>query len=300
MGVALFPGQGVQSPGMGSRLTETVPEVFAAASEVLSVDVAELCREGRSGDADLGSTLWAQPAVLTCGVAAFRALTARGERFTATAGHSVGEYAALVTSGALDLTDALKLIAERAEATDDASRASPGVMAAVMRAEREDIELICGRSGATIAADNAPGQLVISGPVDAVEAAIRDAEAAGAVCRRLDVSGAFHSPLMASAEERLAAALEATPFAEPKIDFWSSTLARPLRAADEIRAALRAQLTAPVRWRETVAGVAKRLGSAFTDLGPGKVVAALAKRIVPGAEVRTIDDLLAAEARGGG
>lgn len=297
--VALFPGQGVQSPGMGTGLIEVAPEVFDAASDVLGVDVIELCREGRSGAAELSSTRWAQPAVLVCGVAAFNALTKRGRSFLAVAGHSVGEYAALVAAESLDLTDALRLVAERAEATDDASRATPGAMAAVMRAERDAVEGICAANGVTIAADNAPGQLVISGPTDGVARAIEAAEAAGAVCRRLDVSGAFHSPCMAGASDRLAAALERTPFAEPRIEVWSSTTAQPVRKADEIRAALRDQLTAPVRWRETVAGIARRFGSVFCDLGPGHVVAALARRIVRGAEVRTVDELLVAEAGGG-
>lgn len=300
MAVALFPGQGVQSPGMGAGLIEAAPEVFGAASDVLGVDVVELCLQGRSGDADLVSTRWAQPAVLACGVAAFRVLTKRGESFAAVAGHSVGEYAALVSAESLDLTDALHLVAVRAEATDDASRASPGAMAAVMRAERDDVERICASNGVTLAADNAPGQLVISGPVDGVARAVAAAEAAGAVCRRLDVSGAFHSPCMAAASDRLAVALDRTPFAEPTIEIWSSTTAQPVREPKEMRAALREQLTSPVRWRETVAGIAKRFGAVFCDLGPGHVVAALARRIVRGAEVRTVDEFLVAGAGGDG
>lgn len=292
MAVALFPGQGVQSPGMGSGLIDAVPEVFEAASVVLGVDVVELCHHGRSGEADLASTRWAQPAVLACGVAAFRALTKLGRSFEAVAGHSVGEYAALVAAESLHLTDALRLVAERAEATDEASQQNPGAMAAVMRAERSDVERICAENGVTLAADNAPGQLVISGPTDGVARAIEAAEAIGAVCRRLDVSGAFHSPCMVPASQRLEAALERTPFAEPRLEIWSSTTARPIRKVDEIRAALREQLTAPVRWRETVGGVAKRFGAVFCDLGPGNVVAALARRIVKGAEVSTLDQLL--------
>lgn len=278
---------------MGASLIEAVPEVFETASQVLEVDVSKLCLEGRSGDADLSSTRWAQPAVLTCGVAAFRALTARGQSFVAAVGHSVGEYAALVSAGALDLTDALKLVAVRAEATDDAGRATPSGMAAVMRAERDAVEAIAAVHGVSLAADNGPGQLVISGPTDSLERAIAAISQAGGVCRHLDVSAAFHSPVMAPAAKKLGAALDQVRFEAPKIEVWSSTTGNPIREADEIRAALLDQLTSPVRWRETIEGIARKLGGLFCDLGPGRVVAGLTRRIVKGAEIKTTEELLA-------
>lgn len=291
MTIALFPGQGVQSSGMGRGLVEAAPSVFETASGVLGVDVAELCLEGRSGSADLGTTRWAQPAVLVCSVAAFTALTRR-ESFTAVAGHSVGEYAALVASEALELPDALVLISARADATDDAGRALPGGMAAVMRIERDALEDLCAEHGASLAADNGPGQFVVSGPVDALERTIEAAGSAGAVCRRLEVAGAFHSPVMAAAAERLGAALDDVTFAPPTIELWSSTAAAPVSTPDEIRTALLDQLTSPVRWRQTIEGLAARVGAVFSDLGPGRVVAGLTKRIVKGAQIRTLDDLL--------
>lgn len=276
---------------MGQGLVEAAPAVFDTASAVLGVDVAELCLEGRSGSADLGSTRWAQPAVLVCSVAAFEAL-ARRESFSAVAGHSVGEYAALVASEALDLSDALVLIRERADATDDAGRAQPGGMAAVMRIEKEALETLCAENGAALAADNGPGQFVVSGPLEALEQTIAAATAAGAVCRRLEVAAAFHSPVMRGAAERLSAALDGVTFAAPTIELWSSTAAAPVTTPEEIRTALLDQLTSPVRWRQTIEGLAERLGAAFSDLGPGRVVAGLTKRIVKGAQIRTLDDLL--------
>ena len=140
MTIALFPGQGVQAPGMDGRLAATAPGPFTVASDVLGVDVAELCRTGSAGEADLGSTRWAQPAVLTCSVAAFTVLSGSGEKIEAVAGHSIGEYAALVAAGVLDIADAVRLVALRAKATEEAALATPGAMAAVMRAERDLVE----------------------------------------------------------------------------------------------------------------------------------------------------------------
>ncbi len=276
---------------MGRGLVEAVPAVFETASEVLGVDVVELCIDGRSGSADLGTTRWAQPAVLVCSVAAFSSLVGR-ESYVAVAGHSVGEYAALVTSGALELSDALGLINVRADATDDAGRATPGGMAAVMRVDREALEQICAEVGAALASDNGPGQFVVSGPHDALDRAVETVSAAGGVCRRLEVSAAFHSPVMTDAATRLASALDGVSFNEPRIELWSSTTAAPVRDSDQIRRALIDQLTSPVRWRETVEGLAARYGPRFSDLGPGRVVAGLTKRIVKGAEIRTLEDLL--------
>ena len=294
MTLALFPGQGVQSAGMGAGLIDAAPEVFSTASDVLGVDVVKLCLEGSSGPADLGSTRWAQPAVLTCGVAAFRVLSERGRNFDAVAGHSVGEYAALVSADALDLTDALRLVAERAEATDEAGRATPGGMAAIMRIERDAVEAICAENGVALAADNGPGQLVISGPTSALERAVAACKAAGAACRQLDVAAAFHSPVMAPAAKRLAAAFSDVRLVTPRIAFWSSATAQPVSTPDEIRRLLLEQLTSPVRWRETVNALAQRVGSVFCDLGPGRVLAGLVRRIVKGAEIFTAEELVVA------
>lgn len=298
MTIAIFPGQGVQSSEMGQGLTDAAPDVFATASEVLKIDVAELCTQGRTADADLNTTRWAQPAVLVCGVAAFEVLSQSGERFEAAVGHSVGEYAALVTARALSLTDALEVISVRAEATDEAGRSTPGGMAAVMRVERAVVDDVCARHGVALAAENGPGQFVVSGPIEGLKRTIEALAAKGAVTRRLDVSAAFHSPVMSSAAERLKIALGDVSFTRPDIDVWSPTTTGPIGTGDEIRAVLVDQLTTPVRWRETVEAVAARHGSTFCDLGPGRVVAGLTRRIVKGAEIRTVGDLLVTTSEG--
>lgn len=294
MTIALFPGQGVQAAGMDGGLATAASEVFDVASDVLGVDVAELCVQGTSGEADLGSTRWAQPAVLTCSVAAFGVLRETAEPVSAVAGHSIGEYPALVVSGVLDLADAVRLVSLRAAATDDAAKATPGGMAAVMRAERSVIEEICVRTGAALAADNSAGQLVISGALPALEAAKTLASEVGATVRSLDVAGAFHSPVMAPAVAPLRAALDEVTFSEPDLDLWSTTTAAPVRDAATIRQALVDQLVSPVLFRETVSGLAEKHGPALIDVGPGKIVGALARRIVPNAEVRFVADLLPA------
>jgi [acyl-carrier-protein] S-malonyltransferase len=276
---------------MEGGLLEEAGGVFEEATRVLGVDIVELCRTGTTDRASLASTRWAQPAVLTCGVAGFAALSGR-ERFTAVAGHSVGEYAALVACGAIGLADGLALISLRARITSEAASATPGGMAALMRIEPGALDAIRSRTGVALAADNAPGHYVISGPTENLTEAIRLIEEAGGKCRRLEVDGAFHSPVMASAKGALADALDSTKIVEPAIEFWSSTTASILTKPAEIREALVAQLTEGVRWRETVSGAAERHGTALLDIGPGKVVGALARRVVPAADIRYVADLL--------
>ncbi len=279
---------------MDAGLADIATDVFANASEVFDVDIAELCREGRTAGASLDSTLWAQPAVLTCGVASFRALRDQGVAFTAVTGHSVGEYAALVAGGAVDLADALRLIALRAQATEDAARLNPGGMLAVMRIEREMVEQICENAGASLAADNSSGQHVISGPHEALKDARAAAEEAGATCRTLEVAGAFHSPAMAPAVSPVADALNDVTFDAPEIEVWSPTTAARIEHRDEIKQVLLDQLESPVRFRETIEAVSGKHGNSFTDLGPGRVVGALAKRVVEGADISFAADLLPA------
>jgi [acyl-carrier-protein] S-malonyltransferase len=274
-------------------LHEGASEVFVLASEVLGVDVAELCSTGRSGAADLTSTRWAQPAVVVCSVAAFRSL---GENVAAAAGHSIGEYAALVCAGAIDLADAIRLVALRARVTEEAGARTPGGMAAVMKIDREDVDRICAQTGIALAADNSSGQYVISGASDVLDAALKEFSETKAIARKLDVSAAFHSPVMAPAMEPLREALAAVSFVRPSIEIWSSTTGSPIGDPDEIRAALVDQLVSPVRWRETVDAMSAKHGKTFVDVGPGKVVGALAKRIVQGADVSFAADLLGAPA----
>jgi [acyl-carrier-protein] S-malonyltransferase len=278
---------------MDQGLHERTSDVFVLASDVLGVDVAELCRTGTSGEADLGSTRWAQPAVLVCSVAAFRTL---GEDFDAIAGHSIGEYAALVCAGALELADAIRLVALRARVTEEAGQQTPGGMAAVMKIDREQVDAVCAATGIALAADNSAGQYVISGASETLDRALAAFGETKAIARRLEVSAAFHSPVMEPAKEPLGAALAETDFAAPAIEFWSPTTASVLTDANEIRDSLVSQLVSPVRWRETVTGASERHGNSFVDIGPGKIVGALAKRIVSGADVRFATELIGATA----
>lgn len=289
----MFPGQGVQSSGMSAGLTEPEPEIFATASDVLGTDVVELCETGESQGASLDSTRWTQPAIFTCSVASHRRLTDAGSRSDAVVGHSIGEYSALVAAGAIDFADALRVVALRAEVTDQAARATPGTMAAVMRIERAEAERIVAEHGVVLAADNGPGQLVISGALDAVARSVDALEAAGATCRRVDVAGAFHSPFMESAAGPMAEALEEARITEPSIAFWSTTRAGRLEAPADIRSSLVEQLTGPVRWHETILAMASA-SDRFTDVGPGRVVAGLVKRIVKGADIRLASELVGA------
>jgi [acyl-carrier-protein] S-malonyltransferase len=291
--IALFPGQGVQAAGMDQGLHERTSDVFVLASDVLGVDVAELCSSGASGEATLASTRWAQPAVLVCSVAAFRTL---GESVDAITGHSIGEYAALVCAGALDLADAIRLVALRARVTEEAGKQTPGGMAAVMKIDREEVDRVCAETGIALAADNSAGQYVVSGAAEVLERALTAFSNTKAIARKLDVSAAFHSPVMRPAADPLRAALEDTAFATPTIELWSSTTAAPISDANEIRTALVQQLVSPVRFRETVTGASDRHGASFVDIGPGKIVGALAKRIVSGADVRFATELIGASA----
>jgi [acyl-carrier-protein] S-malonyltransferase len=296
MTVALFPGQGVQAAGMEAGLASSVPEIFETASDVLGVDVVELCRTGTAGSADLSSTRWAQPTVLTCSVAGYEAVRASGESFVAVVGHSIGEYAALVACGALAFGDALQLVRLRADLTADLAEQTAGAMAAVMRIDLDTVRATCAAGGVALAADNGPGQLVISGDATAVDAVIASLNEQGAACRRLDVAGAFHSPLMGPAAEPLREALEAVTVSAPAIEFWSTTTATQLTDAGDIKGALVDQLVASVRWRETVCGLAERHGTSFVDIGPAKVVGALVRRIVSGPDIRYAADLLSTPA----
>lgn len=296
MSAALFPGQGVQAPNMDGGLTEAAPETFEIASTILNIDVAALCRTGRAGQASLEQTRWAQPAVLVCSIAAYRELERHEQPFTTVVGHSVGEYAALVAAKALSFEDAVGLIAARAEATADVAQRTSGAMAALLRVDIDQVLTWCAEHDVALAADNATGQCVISGRPGAIETAVAAASETRAMARRLDVEGAFHSPLMASAAGPLGDALSAVEIQRPQIAFWSSTTATQLTDPEAIRRSLLDQLTSCVRWRETVESIVAAGAGVLTDIGPGRVVGTLARRIAPAAEVRFATDLLPAGA----
>ena len=269
----LFPGQGSHAEGMEEPYRDH--PTLERGLELLGYDPFERLSEG---------TRYQQPALFLCSVAAWeqwRDDADEADEARAAAGHSLGEYAALVAAGALRFDDAVRLVDERAAAMADAGELHAGGMVALLGGDPRGVRALASRLGLVVANDNAPGQLVLSGPTEAIaeaEEAARDE--AGARARRLDVSGAFHSPLMEPAAERLRAALEATPIEEPQIPVYSNGTASPFV---DIRGELSENLLRGVRWRETLLAMRTAGIERFVELGPGAVLTGLVKRTLQAA-----------------
>lgn len=278
----IFPGQGAQFSGMGLDLYENSPiaqELFEKANDILGFSITDVMFEGSAED--LKETKVTQPAIFLHSVILAKTL---GDSIKPdmVAGHSLGEFSALVAAGALTFEDGLKLVSQRAQAMQKACEIQPSTMAAVLGLEDEIVEKVCAQiEGVVVAANyNCPGQLVISGEVDAINkacVAMKDAGARRALV--LPVGGAFHSPLMEPAREELAAAIENTTFSKPNCPIYQNVTATAITDENEIKANLISQLTAPVRWTQSVQQMIKDGATIFTEVGPGKVLQGLVKKI---------------------
>ncbi len=287
----VFPGQGSQFPGMGKELYESnemAKAMFEQANEILGFRITDLMFAGT--EEDLRATNVTQPAIFIHSVIRAKVM---GDELSANmfAGHSLGEFSALVVSGAISFEDGLRLVYQRAMAMQEACEITKGTMAAVLALEDEKVEAVCAEiEGVVVAANyNCPGQLVISGEYSAVEAACDQMKAAGAKrALILPVGGAFHSPLMEPARERLAKAIEATVFSKPCCPIYQNVTAAAVSDPEEIKRNLVAQLTAPVKWTQSVHAMWADGATKFTEVGPGKVLQGLIKKIAPEAEAESV------------
>jgi malonyl CoA-acyl carrier protein transacylase len=270
----LFPGQGSQTPGMEAVVAARRPDLLALARELVGEDPFP-----RVGD----GTRFAQPALFCASVALWEA----GGRPVAAfvAGHSLGELAALVAGGALDARDGLRLAVTRGQLMDEAAAESPGGMLAALGEGEVEVPALAASLGLTVANENAPGQLVLSGPDEALGEARRELRAAGLKAIRLPVAGAFHSPAMAGAAERFRAALAEVEFAAPRVPVYSSVEAAPF--ADP-REGLAAALTRPVRWQLTLRRLREAGAARFLEVGPGDVLTGLVRRSLDGVEAEAL------------
>jgi [acyl-carrier-protein] S-malonyltransferase len=282
---------------MGKACADEFPEaraVFAAADRVLGFPLSRLCWEGP--DADLQLTANTQPAVLTMSIAVYRVLAAQGLEPDVVAGHSLGEYSALVAAGALELEDAVALVRRRGQLMQEAVPAGVGAMAAFLAVDeslvREVAAAVAGDQVCSVANLNAPGQTVIAGHREAVERALEEAKRRGArKVMMLPVSAPFHCALMAPARAGMEPLLAAVPLRDPKVPVVCNVDGRPIERAADVRDALLRQIDQPVRWVESIECMRNRLGAtSFVEVGPGRALAGMIKRIVSDVSITSVSD----------
>ncbi|MDE2179695.1 MAG: ACP S-malonyltransferase [candidate division NC10 bacterium] len=293
----VFPGQGSQRVGMGQDVWAQVPEarvLFEKGSEALGIDLARLCFEGP--EERLTLTANAQPAIMTVSMAVFAVLQREGIKADYVAGHSLGEYSALVAAESLAFEDAIRVVRKRGEFMQEMVSPGAGAMAAVLGLDRQSVYAVCeeaARYGIVEVANlNSPGQVVIAGETEAVDRAVELAKQRGAKrAMRLQVSAPFHCSLMGLAAERLAGALRSIPIADPLVPLINNVDAEMVTKKEEIADSLVRQVTSPVRWEDVVRRLVKEGVTRFLELGPGKVLTGLIKRIAPEAVALYAEDL---------
>jgi [acyl-carrier-protein] S-malonyltransferase len=293
----LFPGQGAQAVGMGASLCQSLPAakaLFDRAATILGYDLLDVCARGPKERLD--STAVSQPAIYVASLAALEQLkrdepASIGE-CVACAGLSLGEYTALTFAGALSFDDGLRLVQRRGEAMQRASEATPSGMVSVLLAEQPQVvgwvKQASEKGLLRIANYLCPGNLVVSGAKEACDEVDRLASAGGARTMRLAVAGAFHTPIMQPAVADLTEALAKATFAAPRVPVWANVTARPYRDVEEIKPTLARQVVEPVRWEETMRGLLDAGVERFLEIGPGKVLAGLLKRVHRKAECRNV------------
>lgn len=295
----LFPGQGSQFVGMAAPWLAhpAGAAVFEEASDAWGRDVAELCDD----ETALATTEVVQPAVLTCDVAAWRVLEAEGVAFDAAAGHSLGEFAALVAAGALEFAPALSTVVIRGRAMQEASDAVPSAMTALLGLSSDEAAEVCEVAGRgdvlQVANENAPAQVVLSGTVGAIERAEELARSRSAKAIRLKVAGAFHSPLMQPAVAEVRKAIAGLDFREPRFAVIPNVSGRPTTEPAALRDLLSRQMTSPVRWETTMRSADEMQITRYLEAGPGDVLTKLARRCLKGTDARAVssaDDAAAA------